>query len=239
MKKIIILLFVAFSFISLQAQLLPPAKSNAATTLIRNGSVIYKMTVEGEDPQAKLLNNSVFELAFNGFDTKLNALVMGGLFGGNIIMDASKNQGLALMTIMGQKKAVKMNPDDIKKAQNQTASFDMSRVQALPGTVKIAGQTCKKVLIKDPKNPDVQTIVFLCENIKPESAGMIDNMMKNFKGFPMGMEVKSKKSKISLMATEISTKIPKKSDFKQEIPVDYQITTLDKIQEEMGMKSDK
>ena len=239
MKKIIILLFVAFSFISLQAQLLPPAKSNAATTLIRNGSVIYKMTVEGEDPQAKLLNNSVFELAFNGFDTKLNALVMGGLFGGNIIMDASKNQGLALMTIMGQKKAFKMNPDDIKKAQNQTASFDMSRVQALPGTVKIAGQTCKKVLIKDPKNPDVQTIVFLCENIKPESAGMIDNMMKNFKGFPMGMEVKSKKSKISLMATEISTKIPKKSDFKQEIPVDYQITTLDKIQEEMGMKSDK
>ena len=239
MKKIIILLFVAFSFISLQAQLLPPAKSNAATTLIRNGSVIYKMTVEGEDPQAKLLNNSVFELAFNGFDTKLNALVMGGLFGGNIILDASKNQGLALMTIMGQKKAVKMNPDDIKKAQNQTASFDMSRVQALPGTVKIAGQTCKKVLIKDPKNPDVQTIVFLCENIKPESAGMIDNMMKNFKGFPMGMEVKSKKSKISLMATEISTKIPKKSDFKQEIPVDYQITTLDKIQEEMGMKSDK
>lgn len=239
MKKIIILLFVAFSFISLQAQLLPPAKSNTATTLIRNGSVIYKMTVEGEDPQAKLLNNSVFELAFNGFDTKLNALVMGGLFGGNIIMDASKNQGLALMTIMGQKKAVKMNPDDIKKAQNQTASFDMSRVQALPGTVKIAGQTCKKVLIKDPKNPDVQTIVFLCENIKPESAGMIDNMMKNFKGFPMGMEVKSKKSKISLMATEISTKIPKKSDFKQEIPVDYQITTLDKIQEEMGMKSDK
>ena len=239
MKKLSLLFLAVFSIINLYAQLLPPAKSSAGPSLIRNGSVIYKMTVEGEDPQAKLLNNSIFELAFNGFDTKLNALVMGGLFGGNIIMDASKNQGLALMTIMGQKKAVKMNPEDIKKAQNQTATFDMSRVQALPGTVKIAGQTCKKVLIKDPKNPDVQTIVFLCENIKPESAGMIDNMMKNFKGFPMGMEVKSKKSKISLMATEISTKIPKKSDFKQEIPVEYEITTLDKIQEDMGMKPDK
>jgi len=239
MKKIAAILFVLMSFSYLNAQLLPPAKSNSGPSLIRNGSVFYKMTVEGEDPQVKLLNNSTFELAFNGFDTKLNALIMGGLFGGNVIMDASKNQGLALMTIMGQKKAIKMSPEDIKKAQNQTATFDMTRVQALPGTIKIAGQTCKKVLIKDPKNPDTQTIVYICETIKPESAGMIDNMMKNFKGFPMGMEVKSKKSKITLMATEISTKIPKKTDFKQEVPADYEMITLDKLQEEMGMKPDK
>jgi hypothetical protein len=89
-------------------------------------------------------------------------------------------------------------------------------------------------MVKDPNNPDLQTVVFVCESIKPEAGGLIDNMIKTFKGFPLGVEIKNKDSKITIMASEVSTKIPKKADFKQDIPSDYQETTMEKLREEMG-----
>jgi len=227
--------FLALFFLqnASNAQLMSVVKSNSSN-IIKNGSIAYKVTVEGEDPQAKMLNNSTFEYAFNGADSKLTGLVLGGAFAANVLVDATAKKGLALLTVFGQKKAMKMSPEDILKAQTSTAAIDASKIIPISGTQNVAGHVCRKVMLRDPENPNMQTVVFVCDNIKPDAGGIVDNVIKALKGFPLGMEVKVNGSKISLMASEVSTKIPKKADFKHEIPTDFQETTMEKFREEMG-----
>jgi hypothetical protein len=236
MKNPLLTIFGLFCFISIMnAQLLPSANSAAPkNSIIKNGTIFYKLTVESEDPQAKMLNGSTLEFSFSGTDSKMVGLVMGGLVNANLIVDGSANNGLALLSLMGQKKAIRMNADEIKKAQSATANMNGVKITPISGTQKIAGHTCKKVMVTDPNNPEVQTVVFVCESIKPEAGGIVDNMISSFKGFPLGMEVKSNGSKMILMASEVSTKIPKKSDFKQDIPTDYQETTMEQLKDEFG-----
>jgi hypothetical protein len=230
--SLFILIFIS-NFFYCKGQLLSEATKQSS--VIKNGLVKYKMVVESENPQAKMMNNSTLEIAFCGSDTKANGLLMGGLLGAQITMDLLNGKGLALLTIMGQKKAVKMNNDDFKWAQNSTNSLS-GEVNFTPvkGTQKVAGYACKKYLVKDPKNPDVQTTVFICESIKPDSGGLMDNILKTYKGFPLGFEVKSKDAKMSFMASEVSTKLLKKSDFKQEIPAEFELTTMENLMRDMG-----
>jgi len=225
------MLFTVFSY----SQLLPSA-STAATkpTVIKNGTIYYTLNVESEDPQAKMLNNSTFEYAFSGKDSKIAGLVLGGLFSGNVIVDGLANNGLALMSVMGQKKAIRMTSADITKAQNSAANMNSVKITPVAGTQKVAGYNCKKVMITDPNNPDTQTIVYVCNNIAPESGGMVDEMMKKISGFPLGFEVITKGNKIKILATEVSTKMPKKADFKQVVPEGYEETTMEKLREEFG-----
>lgn len=231
-------LFFCSAFV--QAQLLPSASSASnKSNLIKNGTVLYKMTVESNDAQAKMLNNSTFEYAFSGQDSKLAALVMGGLFSGNVILDGTASNGLALLSFMGQKKAIKMSAADLNKAQAGTADFSKLKVTPVSGVQKIASHSCKKIMLTDPANPDVQTIVFVCDNIKPESGGIANSMMNKLKGFPLGFEIKNKGSKIIIMASEVSTKIPKKSDFKLQIPEGYETTTVENLMEEFGVNTEK
>jgi hypothetical protein len=226
----------AFSLLLFQnvllAQFMTAIKNNSSN-IIKNGIINYKVTVEGEDPQAKMLNNSTFEYAFSGTDSKLTGLVLGGAFAANVLVDATTKKGLALLTIFGQKKAMKMSPEDIQKAQNNTATIDASKIIPISGTQTVAGHVCRKVMLKNPENPNMQTVVFVCDKIKPDGGGVVDNVINALKGFPLGMEVKVNGSKISLMASEVSTKIPKKADFKHEIPADFQETTMEKFREEM------
>jgi hypothetical protein len=232
--------FAAFLLLSVfsYGQLLPSV--NTATTkpnVIKNGTIYYKMSVEGEESQAKMLNNSTFEYAFSGKDSKLAGLVMGGLFSGNLIVDGVANNGLALMNIMGQRKAIRMTQADIAKAQNSATNMNGVTFTPIAGTQNIAGYNCKKVMITDPKNPTSQTVVFVCNNVAPESGGMVDEMMKKLNGFPLGFEVKSKDgSKIKIYATEVSTKLPKKADFKQIVPEGYEETSMEKMREEFDPK---
>jgi len=198
MKKSFFFTAVFLLFATLgNCQLLPSASS--ATTkpsIIKNGTVYYTMSVEGDDPQAKLLNNSTLEFAFSGKDSKMAGLVMGGLFSGNLIMDGTANNGLALMSVMGQKKAIRMTPADVSKAQTSATNMNNVKITPIAGTQKIAGYLCKKVMITDPKNPEAKTVVYVCNNIAPESGGLMDEMMKKLSGFPLGFEVSSNGSKI-------------------------------------------
>jgi hypothetical protein len=226
--------FLLFAMLG-NCQLLPSASS--ATTkpsIIKNGTVYYTMSVEGDDPQAKLLNNSTLEFAFSGKDSKMAGLVMGGLFSGNLIMDGTANNGLALMSVMGQKKSIRMTPADVSKAQTSATNMNNVKITPIAGTQKIAGYLCKKVMITDPKNPEAKTVVYVCNNIAPESGGLMDEMMKKLSGFPLGFEVSSNGSKIKILASEVSTKIPKKADFKQVVPEGYEETTMEKLREQFG-----
>lgn len=236
MKKSIFF-FAGLLFLSvnmLQAQLLPKAGSSSEATTIKNGTILYTMNVQSDEPGAAMLNNSTFEVAFNGQYSKLIGKVMGGVVGGNFILDASAKSGLALLDIMGQKRAIKMTNSDIEKAKKSTDGMSAGKVQFLQGTKTIAGYVCKKALVKDPENPDSQVIVYICETIQPESAGLMDNMLKVFKGFPLGMEIKNGTNKVTIMASEVSKKIPKKSEFDQSIPNGYQLTTIEELENEMG-----
>ena len=85
-----------------------------------------------------------------------------------------------------------------------------------------------------PHNRKVKTIVYVCEHIKPESGGYVDGLIKKFNGFPLGFEIIADTDKVKIMASEVSTKLPKKSDFKQVIPDGYEETTVEKLRDELG-----
>lgn len=228
------LLFLLISVLG-YSQLLPSASTSPSKpSVLKNGTIYYVMSVEGDDPQAKMLNNSTFEYAFSGKDSKLAGLVMGGLFTGNMIVDGAANNGLALMSVMGQRKAIKMTAADISKAKSSASNMNDVKITPISGTQKVAGYTCKKVMITDPKNPNTQTVVYVCNSIVPESGGMVDEMMKKLNGFPLGFEVKTNGSKVKIMASEVSTKLLKKADFKQVIPEGYEVTTMEKLREQFG-----
>ncbi len=235
MKSFFICILGAALTFNINAQLLPSASStNSKSSIVKNGTITYKMSIDSKDPQAAMLNGSTFEFAFNGSDSKLAALIMGGLFSGNLIFNGSNNDGLALMNLMGQKKAIKMNADDINSAQESTTGLDKVKISPISGTKQIAGYTCKKMLMSSTQDPNVKTVVYVCDKIKPDSGTFFNAYMQMFKGFPLGFEVNSGTDKISILASEVSSKIPKKSEFKLNIPSDYQETTIEKIMEDFG-----
>ena len=221
----------------LQAQFLPKANTSSSTTqskTIKNGTILYTMNVQSDEPSAAMLNNSTFEIAFNGQYSKLIGKIMGGVIGGNFILDSGSKTGLALLDMMGQKRAIKMDDSDINKAKSATDGMKTDMIQFVSGTKTIAGHVCKKAIIKNPDKPGSQVIVYVCENIQPESSGLLDNMLKTFKGFPLGFEIKDGANKVTIMATEVSNKIPKKSEFDQAVPKEYELTTMEELENEMG-----
>jgi hypothetical protein len=200
-----------------------------------DGTITYTVSVENStEPSAAMLNGSTLTLAFNGDKSKLQAFIMGGMFAGDMILDAAGKKGLALLNIMGTKKAIRMSSTDITSAQSATSEISKAKIQELSGSMKIAGYKCKKLLIADPDKPGDKLIVYVTDAIQPKSGGLLDNMYKEFKGFPLGMEIDSKEGKLKIMASEVSTKRPSASDFKLAIPSDYEETTMEELGQEMG-----
>ncbi len=232
MKKILFSCLAIFLAFAVQAQTPQFASYNSAA--MTDGTITYQVSIESSDPSAAMLNGSMLTLAFNGNKSKLNAMVMGGMFAGDIILDATGKKGLALLNLMGNKKAIRMSSTEISEAQNATQNFSKAKIQKLKGSKKIAGYNCQKYLIADPERPNDPMIVYVSSEIKPQSAGFLDNMYKELNGFPLGIEIDSKDGKISIMATSVSTKKPSASDFKFTIPQDYEETTMEKLGEEMG-----
>lgn len=208
--------------------------SKAKDKTLKNGVITYVMDVQSTEPMAAALNNSKLQLAFSGSQSKMVGEVMGGVFVGDIILDGTLNQGLALLKITGQKKAIRMTDSDISKAQASTDQMSNQKIHFLDGTQQVAGYTCKKALIKDPSQPGSHLLIYVCEAIQPESGGLIENMMEKLNGFPLGFEIKSPEGTVKLMASEVSKKVLSKSAFSLDIPGEYEETSMEKLMEDMG-----
>lgn len=226
----ILALFLAVGYIGAQS----PQFASFDGGKMTDGTITYTVEIESSEPSAAMLNGSTLTLAFNGDKSKLNAFVMGGMFAGDMILDAAGKKGLALLNIMGNKKAIRMTSSEITEAQNITKDISKAKTQKLSGTKKIAGYTCQKLLVANPEQPNDKMIVYVTSAIQPKSGGMLDNMYKEFNGFPLGMEIDSKDGKLKVMASSVSTKRPSASDFKLIIPKDYEETTMDALGSEMG-----
>jgi hypothetical protein len=189
--------------------------------------ITYQVVAEGGgDMMATALNGSQIELAFKGSKSNVKAALMNNLV--NMNMTAiGEQQGLMLLDMMGQKKAVRLKGSELNAAQPANLNKFTGNIQTLKGSKKIAGYQCKKMSMSTPEG---QLTMFVCEQIQPKANSSFSAIQKQVKGFPLAAELKRKDgSLIKFIATSVNTSVSD-SRFVSDIPSGYQETTLEELQ---------
>ena len=228
-NSVLFLLFaVVFSLPSTQAQFFRSKKMD-------KGSITYTLNVEeSKDPNMAMVNNSTLKLVFHKGDLRATGAVMGGLMMGDFIMSSSSSKGLALIQMMGEKTAMKIPSEDIKKAEKEMTNLDklakeFKDVQG--GDKEIAGYKCRKVFAQHPKDPTTKIAIYLTDKIDASAVSFMGDFSEKLGGFPLGVEVNSPEGKFSMLATEIDKSTPLSSSFDMAIPEGYTEKTAQELQQ--------
>jgi hypothetical protein len=202
--------------------------AQTATSPMSQGSVQYAIT-KGSG-QMKMLEGSTFTAFFKDGMSKIKGDLMGGIVGINMMFDEGKKEGLMLMDMMAQRKAVKLGKDDYNKIGPAGSSGGALKVVQTKSTKKIAGYTCKKVLLTNADGSKITA--YVCDAIKPANSDMLKNLIgKDLGGFPLGFSfINDAGEELEITATKINSKIPEAKEFDMKIPSQYQITTIEELQ---------
>lgn len=228
-NSVLFLLFaVVFALPSTQAQLFRSKKMN-------KGSITYTLNVEeSKDPNVAMVNNSTLKLVFLKGDLRATGAVMGGLIMGDLIMNSGDSKGLALIQMMGEKTAMKIPSEDVKKAQKEMTNLDEITTQfkeVKGGEKEIAGYKCRKVFANNPKDPSTKVAIYLTDKIDVSAVSFMGEVSEKLGGFPLGVEVDSPDGKFSMLATEIDKSTPVSSNFDLVIPEGYTEKTSEELQQ--------
>lgn len=204
------------------------ASAQTAANPMSEGSIQYAIT-KGSG-QMKMLEGSTFTAFFKEDMSKIKGDIMGGIIGINMMFDESKKEGLMLMDMMAQRKAVKLGKDDYNKIGPAGSSGGALKVVQTKTTKKIAGYTCKKVLLTNADGSKITA--YVCDAIKPKNSDMLKSLVgKDLGGFPLGFSfINDDGEEMEMTATKVNTKIPELKEFDMKIPSQYQITTIEELQ---------
>lgn len=217
--------------------LLAMCSAVSAQSKISEGTVKYEMELEGvKDATLSMLHGSTITTFFKGEQNKVRGEFMGGMAIVNFMLDGAAQEGLMLMDMMAQRKAIKIDKNSYQTS-NQNAQ--QPPVTHTNETKKIAGYTCKKAIMKGEDGSNI--VVYVCEQIQPKNNSFMQKMVGDLKGFPLAIEISLPENggKMKLLATEVSKKTPDKKEFSLQIPQGYQVTTMAELQKTMGGKAGK
>ena len=186
------------------------------------GAITYKMDMESDDtnPMIKmLLGDAKLVLRFKGkaFRSDLEMSIMDQ----TTILDADSKEGLILMSLMGTKNAIKIDPADFEKQQHSQADAD---IELLDEKKKIAGYVCKKAIIR-PKGKDVKdatlTLYYTDKIVAQNFANPYT--YAGIKGMPLQMEIELQGNFVTMIATEVNLEKQRKDLFKVIVPEGYTV----------------
>ena len=160
-------------------------------------------------------------LSITEYKVRVQQSVMGG--DQVIVMDKSKNEGFALMDMLGQKIAILMSSVDL---QEQTESEQYLKYRYFEEKKMILGYECRKAEVYS-ENSDQVMVVWYTEVI--QNPGY---QMEELKGFPIQYEKQENGLSMRLTAKEIIREKVNPSLF--EIPVDYERMTLEEMRSTFG-----
>lgn len=144
-----------------------------------------------------------------------------------IITDNKKNESTVLLDIMGNKLAMKVDPNDAKP---KTDAADHTKVTVLEEYKDIAGYKCQKAEVM-PEKGDKMTVFFTKDIVARNSGGTKE--LKGIDGFLMEYEVNNPQTGKMRMTAKSVTQQPI-ADAMFQIPTDYKVTTKEELGKMFG-----
>lgn len=213
----------------LVALLMSFATLSFGQSTITDGYISYGVDINSDQPMvAMFASGSSLEMAFSGNKSKVVAKVAGSNTV-SLIADNGLSKALALMDVMGDKKAVKLDKSNFADAKKQLQNFKNNPQKLSDETKVIEGYTCKKILMKD-KESGASIIFYVTDKIQPQGE-LAKDFMAHFKGFPLGIVVRQGSTTVRLTANKISDKVPSSNLFSQAIPDGYEMSTIKELEE--------
>ncbi len=201
------------------------SQKNKKSKTIQEAHVTYNMTAEGS--MASMMTGSSMDLYFTTNYVKLIANLMNGMVKMDVRMDNKKNSGIMLMDMMGQKKVVEMDEEQMNnsKPKNQKPT----EVVYTKKFKKIAGYKCQEALVT-VEGMDEPAIVYVTEKIKPNNLGDVSMMQfTGLKGFPLSWKIEQQGMVINMVATKVSLDKLDKDTFDMTIPEGYEKMDIDDL----------
>jgi len=193
---------------------------------IDQARIQYKMSGEGQ--MAAMITGSTMELSFTPNNVKLVANLMSGMMKMDVRMDNKKSEGIMLMDMMGQKKVVEMDDEQMKKSKEKNQK--PPQVEYTSKYKKIAGYKCQeaRVTMEGVEEP---AIVYITEKIKPSNLGDVSMMQfTGLKGFPLSWKIEQQGMTIIMEASDVSLDKLPKSTFDMKVPEGYEKMSMEDLQ---------
>ena len=210
MKSLILSLFILISF-------------TGQTQSITEGKVIYTITYLESDIDPQMLSMMPTEAVMYFTNDKTRMEMKMGM-GMNLVTltDNKLKNTTVLMDVMGNKTAMTMTEDDIKKEAKKAGEYEIVKTNE---TKNIAGYLCKKAIVtlKD-KN---QFNVWYTDQIKVSNVNW-NNQFKNIDGFLMEFKM-DQNSGMSMNMTAKSIAAEKAPEQLFIIPEGYKKMTKDEM----------
>ncbi len=183
---------------------------------INEGKITYKIDLSGTE--LNMIQKQLFEMAKLTISFKepfIRTEFDMGMVAHTVIADGSKNTGLMLFSMMGNKTAAKMTADDLAKKQQEKGKYT---VEYSDETKEIAGYKCKKATLKMENGATLG--LYYTEDIQPAKMNT-EFTYREINGFPLEMQVDMNGMKINLVASSVDASPLPADYFSMEIPEGY------------------
>jgi hypothetical protein len=189
----------------------------------QNGSITYRMDIDGLDAQTKsMMQNMTWVMTFK--DKKSRTDMDLGMMKMSSINTGDKTY--SLMEYMGNKFKIPMTNEDIQKTKMNENDYEVDYTN---DTKQIAGYTCKRAIIKT-KDKDVFNIWY-CSDLQLNACDQIQ--YTKFKGgCPMEFDMTRNGMKMKATATKVDLSTVSDSQFI--IPDGYQELKPEQLMQMMG-----
>lgn len=197
------------------------------------GKVIYKISFDmtGIPPEAKSMMPTTMAMYIGTDKVKTEIItVMGNQ---STILDMNDKTHTTLMDVMGQKLAIRDTYESLMEEMKNAPEF---AIEVTDETKEIAGQSCKKVLLKKVKDGEevVEGELWLADgiNLHPDFYFNQPNY-KDLRGLMMEYELDAGNNmKMKLTAVEVSGQKIKDSEFA--VPTEYEVITRAELSKKLG-----
>jgi len=140
------------------------------------------------------------------------------------IYDGDAETSTTLMNMMGNKVAIELNKEELKKQEPEKEP----KIVYADENKEIAGYQCKKAKITYGEKDETLTVFYTGEI----NAKKTKSQYKGLKGFPMQYEIFNQGIKMIMTAKEVKEEKIAASEFTT--PEDYQTMTMEEFQKMMG-----
>lgn len=192
------------------------------------GIIIYNISF-GEDMDPAMLSMMPKTMKMYISGDKQRVEINTGFGNTNAIYDASTNEAVVLMDMMGQKFALKTSAEDLEK---EMAEAPETTIEVTDETKEIAGYTCKKAIVKLKDEEGSEFIVYFTDELGSSVLNENNPLYKKIDGVMLEFVTTENDVEMSFKAISVDKK--KVSDDLFEIPEGYKIVTEEELQNMFG-----
>lgn len=193
----------------------------------KEGKIVYAITFPDMDldPQQAAMMPTTMTLYIKGDNSRME-MKMGMGMSQTVITDSKTKTVTSLIDAMGQKYAMKMTEEDIKKEAGDTPEIEVTKTGE---TKEIAGLVCEvsKVIIKDKKGEKIDSEICLSKEFIIPNANWNNPTYKDVDGLMLEYEMEQGQMKMKLKAKSVKEETVADSMF--EIPKDYEYKTMEEM----------